>query len=737
MAGRLIDMGKKVSVVINTYNRGNHLKRLIDSLSKQTYNDFEVIIVNGPSTDNTDDVIEKYKEVIRVEKCPIVNLCVSRNIGIRASSGDIVAFIDDDAVPASKYWIEDFVSYYTDETVGGVGGKVFKINNEIEFANGYIDIWGHPYPNQQMESQYNDAKGEFFNIIPGGNASFSRKVLEQVGGFDEYYEYYHDESDLAVRVIKAGYKIIQHPQCAIYHEAAKSYIRKTQYHLNWYVITKNQVYFAIKASEGYPYTEDERKKNCLDISNKRLSDFKWMLTEKHISKEDYNEFMDMWDRGVKKGLEDGFNANRVLDFNMKRDINKFKVFDKSFFNNTLNIVMLCESDIIKPLGGVPTYTNSLAKEFIKQGHNVHVISLGDKEALNLIEGINIHTVKNDMLLDFDELKNNPNCKRIVNFSYECNKKIEQLNSIFHVDIVESPIWDCHGVVTAYKKMIPVCTRLQTPLKMVVNTFEYAENGDFQLLEDFESELIKNSDGVIYISDCIKKTIEELYEIKMPEMSVKNYLGIDFENMATRSRNEKDSNIVVFFIGRLERRKGIFNLLEAIPRIMEKYSNVEFRIAGDDSIVDDIISCTFKEHFLSKNKKAKWLDKVNFLGKISMEQREQEFANCDIFTSPSLYESFGIIFIEAMRYGRPVIGCSAGGMQEVISDGISGLLSVPNDTTSLIEKLSLLIENDILRNEMGKQARQRIESEFNNSNLSADTIGFYKKVIKEFNMKRKA
>lgn len=91
-----------VSVVINTHNRGPHLKRLLDALSRQTYDRFEVIVVNGPSTDNTEDVLKQYQSAIRTDKCPIVNLCVSRNIGVRDAAGEIIAFIDDDAVPQDK-----------------------------------------------------------------------------------------------------------------------------------------------------------------------------------------------------------------------------------------------------------------------------------------------------------------------------------------------------------------------------------------------------------------------------------------------------------------------------------------------------------------------------------------------------------------------------------------------------------------------------------------------------------
>ncbi len=88
-----------VSVIVNTHNRADHLKRLFDCLSRQTYDNFEVIVINGPSTDHTQQVLDEYASAIRTGTCPEVNLCMSRNIGVRAAAGEIVAFIDDDAVP--------------------------------------------------------------------------------------------------------------------------------------------------------------------------------------------------------------------------------------------------------------------------------------------------------------------------------------------------------------------------------------------------------------------------------------------------------------------------------------------------------------------------------------------------------------------------------------------------------------------------------------------------------------
>src|SRR5487761_1466277 len=103
-----------ISVVISTLNRAHCLTETLSSFRWQTYSGkFEIIVINGPSADHTDDVLSRWAGKIKVGVCPQPNLSSSRNIGIQMSSADIIAFIDDDAIPEPE-WLDQLARSYRD-----------------------------------------------------------------------------------------------------------------------------------------------------------------------------------------------------------------------------------------------------------------------------------------------------------------------------------------------------------------------------------------------------------------------------------------------------------------------------------------------------------------------------------------------------------------------------------------------------------------------------------------------
>ncbi len=703
------------------------MKKLLDSLKHLTYKNFEVIVVNGPSSDNTASILAQYEHLIKVENCPIANLSVSRNIGIQASAGEIVAFIDDDAIPTAT-WLDELLSLYSDDTVGGVGGKVIDGADftTIQNQNVVIDMYGVPLGSFDYPQDYNDSNGEYFNIMIGCNCSFRRTALIEVDGFDEYYEYFHDESDLAVRIIKKGYKILHHPNAAIHHAYAASDLRGENRVLkNWYPIIKNSTYFALKNADFNGITEKEKR----DLIKEKLKVYKNnALAGLDLFSKEYRERLREYKNAFSRGYADGEQAARLTNSNLD-NTKPFLKFNTKLLPDYLNIVLLCRYGIDSRLGGVAKYTMELAEELTRMGHNVHIITQGDSNSY-LRDGINYHFTSGVSLDNVDEALSKTNItKGNLEYSYGVFKKINLTNNVYKFDIIESALWDYEGLVSNKLGAIPVTVRVETPSLMVADTQKWILNEDLNLNAEMEAVFIQESSGIIYISNAIKETIENLYQLTFDKSkSHLCYLGITDEIFNGANIDKVSNNITVFFIGRLERRKGMENLFDAIENIAEKYSNVEFRIAGKDDIVDNQLGDTFKNHFLKKYQNYDWINKVEFLGEISEVQKECEFNSCDIFVSPSLYESFGIIFLEAMRFQKPVIGCNVGGMTEVIDDGVSGILVPPNNSDELTNALMKLIEDSNLRIKLGMNGRKRYEELFTANICSQNSVRIYKEII---------
>jgi hypothetical protein len=246
----------KVSIIINTYNRAKYLSNTLSVLKKQDYKDFEIIIVNGPSSDSTEYICKRYAESnssIHYYRIDDANLSKSRNFGLKKAIGLFVLFVDDDAIPDNN-WINNIVKKFNneDQRLAAIGGEVEDYYDEsIQFKNGYISKWGEVFPINSMPQDFNKSEGFYFNTVMGTNCAFRRGCLVKINGFDEKIEYYHEESDVCVRLIKAGYRVESIDNARVRHKyAPNKYRDNKKRYLNVSKIIENKIYFAIKHTKS-------------------------------------------------------------------------------------------------------------------------------------------------------------------------------------------------------------------------------------------------------------------------------------------------------------------------------------------------------------------------------------------------------------------------------------------------------------------------------------------------------
>jgi len=192
-----------VSVIVPTYNRAHLLKQLLWSLAHQDYpkDRYEVIVVDDGSSDETPEVINELRHQLpytfKYLRWSRHGVAAARNFGAQHSKGELLAFTSDDITVAPD-WLTNAVRYFQHADIGGVEGKTVPVGEQTS-----------PF----VHKTYNLNGGQYLTC----NIFYRRSVFEQVGGFDEQFRAYREDTDLAWRVMDAVAKIVFAPDVVVFH----------------------------------------------------------------------------------------------------------------------------------------------------------------------------------------------------------------------------------------------------------------------------------------------------------------------------------------------------------------------------------------------------------------------------------------------------------------------------------------------------------------------------------------
>jgi len=178
--------------------------------------------------------------------------------------------------------------------------------------------------------------------------------------------------------------------------------------------------------------------------------------------------------------------------------------------------------------------------------------------------------------------------------------------------------------------------------------------------------------------------------------------------------------VVLTVGRWradERYKGMDTLITALPRLLPRWPELQLAAVGDGDDrewLEDLAEETGVQRH------------VHFLSGLSYVELARCYAHCEIFALPSRGEGFGLVYLEAMACGKPVIGGAHGGAPEVIDDGKTGYLVPHGDAAQLATAIETLLADPALEREMGRRGKQRVENEFRFSVFAKS----FRKILRE-------
>lgn len=211
-----------VSIAIPNHRRPHLLKRVISGLSQLDYPAFEIVVVGDQPSIDDYGLPEDWSSRIRYRQFVEPNICKARNLAIGLTSGEIVAFCDDDGVPEPN-WLRHLVVPFNDKRVGAVAGTVRGADGvRIDWGGGHFDRSGEevrvPMPRgiQIADADTQLSTNTFLGLM-GVNTAFRRDALLSVGGFDEAIRYYLDETDIALRIAEAGWSTAIAPSAEVHH----------------------------------------------------------------------------------------------------------------------------------------------------------------------------------------------------------------------------------------------------------------------------------------------------------------------------------------------------------------------------------------------------------------------------------------------------------------------------------------------------------------------------------------
>jgi glycosyltransferase involved in cell wall biosynthesis len=162
---------------------------------------------------------------------------------------------------------------------------------------------------------------------------------------------------------------------------------------------------------------------------------------------------------------------------------------------------------------------------------------------------------------------------------------------------------------------------------------------------------------------------------------------------------------VLFVGRLSAPKGIYDLFDAIPRVIERHPDARFVLAGvaESDAMEPVIRAEADRRGIAH--------RITFLGSVEGRDKAAAYATCEMLVVPSWTEAFPLVIPEAMAAGLPVIATAVGAIPDFVTDGEDGFLVPPRDPAALADRISRLLEDEHLRRRIGERVRERAPREF--------------------------
>lgn len=371
------------------------------------------------------------------------------------------------------------------------------------------------------------------------------------------------------------------------------------------------------------------------------------------------------------------------------------------------------------VGGLAQHVYELSRAMVEEGINVEVITTAtDPPFEEVVKGIIVHRV---LPYPGRELNFISWVQRLNLAMME--KGVSLINRVGEFDIIHGHDWlvahACQGLKNIY----------HIPMLATIHATEHGRNGGLftgeqKYIGEIEWQMTFESWKTICCSNFMEDELMAVFQLPRDKIEIipngvrPESFRVSKPDPSIRDRFAPNGEKIIFYVGRLVQEKGVQVMLSSVPLVREEFPDVKFVIAGTGPYEEE----------LQRQSAVQGLDShVTFAGYIDDHTRNQLYHWASAAVFPSLYEPFGIVALEAMATGTPVVVGDVGGFQETVTQGGNGLKAVPGDPFSLAEQICLLLSSPDLHSRLMKKALQDIQRKFSWNSIARETIEVYKKI----------
>lgn len=684
----------RFSVIVNTLDRAGPLADALAAIRGLRDADFELIVVAGPCRDGTDAVLANWGGRAKLLSCPDANLARSRNIGLSAASGDIVAFLDDDAAP-HPYWLARLGPVFDDRRVGAAGGfTAGRDGLTFQARKMLCDRMGdaHMVADWFDERALSRPGSPLYPAPMGTNVAFRRQALAEIGGFDETFAYYLEETDVCLRLTDAGWSIRFAPDAFVWHQFAASGTRSERdLPRSLRTLARSKSYFIGLWGGGGGDAEAARtafRDDKFDLLARLSGDGALHLQERFALLGEVEDGLAEGASLAARRLRDRDDAGSADvatqsgaprgDWDGAAATAPFLPFVSAQAQGKLRAAFLCRRYPPRDEGGVGRWTKTLAEAMARHGHIVHVIcEARSAERLRFVEGVWMH----EIVAHADEVEAGKAPlglpQAAAAFALAARKRIDAIKS-FGLDVASFPIWDVEGAALLGDPDMPVVMSLHTTFGLALPSRpDWRDDPLFRAevadpMRDAEAEALRRADLLLANSRAIVGDIEKDAGVMCADRAFLAPHGVEAPDAPPKPAESFSPGeaLLCAFIGRAEGRKGLDVAVTAIARARAAGAVARLVVAGASAAQ---IRAALPADAASECARLEAERALEIRGVLPREELEALMRDADVVLTPSRYESFGLVVAEAMAQGTPALATAVGGLAEVIEDGRTGFL----------------------------------------------------------------